>query len=336
MSNEFTALVIDQADDKIVSEIKSVDAGDLPVFEDDTPAVTVSVAYSGVNYKDGLVMGGLGGLVKTYPHIPGIDLAGTVEASDDLRYSVGDPVVSTGWTVGERVWGGYAQKARVKAGWLVPLPDGMTLRQAMGVGTAGLTAMLATQALEDHGITPEAGEILVTGAAGGVGSVATAILAHCGYQVVASTGRAELAGYLRGLGAASVIDRAELSEAKPKPLDAQRWAGCVDSVAGPTLATVLAHLKKNGAIAACGLAGGAPFSTTVIPFLLRGVSLLGMNSLDTPFETRLAAWDRIARDLPSDKLDAIITEVGLSDLAGLGPDILAGKVRGRTVVDVNR
>ena len=275
-------------------------------------------------------------MVKTYPHIPGIDLAGTVEASDDPRYKIGDKVISTGWTVGERVWGGFAQKARLNAGWLVPLPEGLTPRQAMGVGTAGLTAMLAVQALEAHGAKPDAGDILVTGAAGGVGSIATAILAARGYRVVASTGRRALDDYLKELGAAEIIDRADLSEAEHKPLDSQRWAGCVDSVGGTTLATALAHLKQNGSIAACGLAGGVELPTTVIPFLLRGVNLLGMNSLDTPFERRVEAWAAIAKDLPAAKLEAAISEVGLSDLQALGGDILAGKVRGRTVVDVNR
>ncbi len=334
MSDTFRALVIDQKDEKIVSDIRSLDPADLPTF--DTPSVTVAVEYSDVNYKDGLAMNGLGGLVRSYPHVPGIDLAGIVEASDDPRYQPGDRVMSTGWYVGERYWGGFAQKARVKAGFIVPIPDALTSRQAMAVGTAGLTSMLAIQALEDHGMTPETGPVLVTGAAGGVGSVATAILANCGYEVIASTGRRELDGYLTDLGAASIIDRAELSEGKPRPLDKQRWAACVDSVGDTTLATALAHLQARGSIAACGLAGGAALPTTVIPFLLRGVNLLGINSLDTPFETRVAAWDRIARDLPMAKLEAMMSEVGLQELVGLGGDILAGKVRGRTVVDVNR
>lgn len=336
MSKNIKALVVDKADDTISSAIKSVDIDDAPGFDDASDTVTVAVEYSDVNYKDGLVMQGLGGLVRNYPHIPGIDLAGTVEASDDPNFKPGDKVLSTGWFVGERYWGGYAQKARIKPGWIVPLPDGLTTRQAMGVGTAGLTSMLAIQALEDHGLTPAMGDVLVTGAAGGVGSVATAILAALGYRVVASTGRRELDTYLTELGAAEIIDRTELSDASPKPLDAQRWAGCVDSVGGTTMATVLTHLQARGAVASCGLAGGAPFSTTVIPFLLRAVNLLGINSLDTPYEMRVSAWGRIAEHLPADKLDTMITEIGLEDLARLGPDILAGKVRGRTVVDVNR
>lgn len=334
MSDSFQALVVNKKDDKIVSQIQSLDLVDLPSF--DTPSVTVAVEYSDVNYKDGLAMNGLGGLVKTYPHVPGIDLAGIVEASDDPRYKPGDRVMSTGWYVGERYWGGYAQKARVKAGFIVPIPEALTTRQAMGVGTAGLTSMLAIQALEDHGLTPDAGPVLVTGASGGVGSVAVAILAQCGYEVIASTGRRELDTYLTELGAASILDRTDLSEAKPRPLDTQRWAACVDSVGDTTLATALAHLQARGSIAACGLVGGMTLPTTVIPFLLRGVNLLGINSLDTPFEDRVSAWGRIARDLPMDKLEAMISDIGLEDLAGLGSDILAGKVRGRTVVDVNR
>ncbi len=296
--------------------------------------VTVAVEYSTVNYKDGLCIGPGGGLVRTYPHVPGIDFAGTVEASDDPRYKPGDKVVLTGWRVGEVHWGGYAEKARVKADWLVPLPEGLTTRQAMAVGTAGFTAMLAVMALEDHGLAPGAGEVLVTGAAGGVGSVATAILAGLGYEVAAVTGRPEQEDYLKGLGAARIVAREELAETVKRPLEAETWAGCVDAVGGPMLARVLGQMKYGASVAAVGLAGGAGLPATVIPFLLRGVNLLGIDSVMQPYENRLRAWERIARDLPMDKLEAMIHPAVLADLPELGASILKGGVRGRVVVDV--
>ncbi len=310
----------------------------LETLEDDRlppGEVTVAVEHSTVNYKDGLVMSGSGGgLVRNWPHVGGIDLAGTVEASEDARYAPGDKVVLTGWWVGERHWGGYAEKARVKADWLVPLPEGLTTRQAMAVGTAGFTAMLATMALEDHGLTPEGGEVLVTGAAGGVGSVATAILARLGYAVVAVTGRPEEEAYLKDLGAARILPRAEIAEAIKRPLEAESWAGCVDAVGGAMLARVLGQLKYQASVAAVGNAGGVQVPASVIPFLLRGVNLLGIDSVRRPFEDRQRAWARIARDLPMDKLEAMIRPATLAETPDLCADILKGAVRGRVVVDV--
>ncbi len=297
--------------------------------------VTVAVQYSTLNYKDGLCLGAGGGLVRQWPHVPGIDFAGVVEASTDARYATGDKVVLTGWRVGEAHWGGYATKARVKADWLVPLPPTISTRAAMAVGTAGLTAMLAVMALEDHGLTPAGGEVLVTGAAGGVGSVATAILAHLGYRVVAVTGRPETESYLRGLGAARVLPRADIAETVKRPLESEMWAGCVDAVGGAMLARVLGQMKYNASVAAVGLAGGANVPASVIPFLLRGVNLLGIDSVLRPYADRVRAWDRIAADLPMDKLEAMIRPATLDDLPALGAAILKGDVQGRVVVDVN-
>ena len=297
--------------------------------------VTVAVDYSTVNYKDGLCLSPSGGgLVRTYPHVGGIDFAGTVEASEDPRYKPGDAVVLTGWRVGEVHWGGYATKARVKADWLVPLPKGLTGRQAMAVGTAGLTAMLAVQALEDHGLTPARGEVLVTGAAGGVGSVAVAIMSALGYQVAAVTGRPETEPYLRDLGASRIVPRAELAETVKRPLEAETWAACVDAVGGAMLARVLGQMKYGASVAAVGLAGGAALPATVIPFLLRGVNLLGIDSVMRPYPDRIRAWQRIAAILPMNKLEAMIQPAVLADLPALGEAILKGAVQGRVVVDV--
>ncbi len=297
--------------------------------------VTVAVEYSTVNYKDGLCIGPGGGLVRNYPHVPGIDFAGTVESSDDDRYSPGDKVVLTGWRVGEVHWGGYAEKARVNADWLVPLPDGLTTRQAMAVGTAGFTAMLAVMALEDHGLKVGDGEVLVTGAAGGVGSVATAILSNLGHEVAGVTGRPETADYLTGLGATKIVPREELAETVKRPLEAESWAGCVDAVGGAMLARVLGQMKYGASVAAVGLAGGAGLPATVIPFLLRGVNLLGIDSVMQPYDNRLRAWNRIASDLPMDKLEAMVQPASLEDLPRLGAEILKGQVKGRVVVDMN-
>lgn len=327
----FNALIVDKDDAGVVTQaIEAIDESRLPDGD-----VTVAVEYSTVNYKDGLCLNGLGGLVRNYPHVPGIDFAGVVESSDDDRYQPGDRVVLTGWRVGEVWWGGYAQKARVKADWLVPLPEGLSSRQAMAVGTAGFTAMIAVMALEQHGLTPDHGEVLVTGAAGGVGSVATAILAHLGYRVAAVTGRPETADYLKDLGADSIVSREELNEPTRRPLESERWAGCIDAVGGVMLARVLGQLKYGGSVAAVGLAGGNKLETTVIPFLLRAVNLLGIDSVTRPYQNRLEAWKRIETDLPMDKLEAMVHPVGLGDLVGLGKAILKGGVRGRVVVDVN-
>ncbi|RMH47644.1 MAG: oxidoreductase [Alphaproteobacteria bacterium] len=329
----FKALVAEKdAEGNFTLGVKELDEGQLPAEGD----VTVAVEYSTVNYKDGLCMSPSGGgLVKSYPHVPGIDFAGTVEASDDPRYKPGDKVVLTGWRVGEIWWGGYAQKARVKADWLVPLPEGLTTRQAMAVGTAGFTAMLAVMALEDHGLKPGNGPVLVTGAAGGVGSVATAILANLGHEVAAVTGRPEAADYLKGLGATTIVPRDELNTPSGRPLEKETWAGCVDAVGGVMLARVLAQLKYGCSAAAVGLAGGAKLETTVIPFLLRGVNLLGIDSVMRPYEDRVRAWGRIAKDLPMDKLEAMVQPATLADLPELGKAILKGQVKGRVVVDVN-
>ncbi len=325
----FNAMIVEKDDaGQTSASVQQIDLDRLPAGE-----VTVAVDYSTVNYKDGLCLGPGGGLVRNYPHIPGIDFAGTVEASDDARYEPGDKVVLTGWRVGEAQWGGYAQKARVKADWLVPLPEGLSTRDAMAVGTAGLTAMLAVMALEDHGI--KAGPVLVTGASGGVGSVATAILSHLGYKVAAVTGRPEGADYLRDLGATEIIAREELAETVKRPLEGERWGGCVDAVGGAMLARVLGQMEYGASVAAVGLAGGAGLPATVIPFLLRGVNLLGIDSVMQPYDNRLRAWKRVASDLPMDKLQAMITPATLSDLPRLGTDILQGQVRGRVVVDVN-
>lgn len=326
----FRALLVEKTvDEPPVASVQVLDDSRLPAGD-----VTVAVEYSTVNYKDGLCMGSGGGLVRTYPHVPGIDFSGTVEMSDDPRYKSGDKVVLTGWRVGEAHWGGYAEKARVKADWLVPLPQGLTTRQAMAVGTAGLTSMLAVMALEDHGLTPHKGEVLVTGAAGGVGSVATAILAHLGYQVAAVTGRPQSAAYLTSLGAARIVAREDISEPVKRPLEAETWAGCIDAVGGPMLARVLGQMKYGASVAAVGLAGGANLPATVIPFLLRGVNLLGIDSVMQPYDNRVRAWARLARDLPMDRLEAMISPAGLSQLPALGAAILNGQVQGRIVVDV--
>ncbi|WP_417676231.1 acryloyl-CoA reductase [Pseudodonghicola sp.] len=329
----FNALVVekDEESGKTSAAVKSIELDDLPEAE-----VLVAVDYSTVNYKDGLCLGPGGGLVRKYPHVPGIDFAGTVEQSADPRYKPGDKVVLTGWRVGEAHWGGYAQKARVKADWLVPLPEGLTTRAAMAVGTAGLTAMLAVMALEDHGLKPGHGPVLVTGAAGGVGSVATAILAHLGHEVAAVTGRPEQEDYLRGLGATQIVAREELTEVTRKPLESEQWAGCVDAVAGVMLGRVLKQMKYGCSVAAIGLAGGAAIEGALItPFILRGVNLLGIDSVMQPYDNRLRAWARIARDLPIDKLEAMVLPATLSDLPALGAAILKGQVKGRVVVDVN-
>lgn len=298
--------------------------------------VTVAVDYSTLNYKDGLCLDVSRGMVRSYPHVPGIDFAGVVERSADARYTPGDKVILTGWRVGETHWGGYATRARVQADWLVPLPDGLTTRLAMAVGTAGFTAMLAVMELEDHGLTPDKGEVLVTGAAGGVGSVAVAVLARLGYRVAAVTGRPETAGYLRELGAARVIARADLAEVVARPLEAETWAGCVDAVGGAMLARVLGQMNYGASVAAVGLAGGAMVPASIIPFLLRGVNLLGIDSVLRPYGDRVRAWGRIVRDLPLDQLEAMIVPAGLADVPALGAAILRGAVKGRVVVDVNR
>ncbi len=327
----FNALLVEKNDDgKTHASVQQLTNEQLPEGN-----VTVAVDYSTVNYKDGLCIGPGGGLVRTYPHVPGIDMAGTVEQSSDDRYKEGDKVVLTGWRYGEVHWGGYAQKTRVNADWLVPLPNGLTTKQAMAVGTAGFTAMLSVVTLEAQGLTPGSGPVLVTGAAGGVGSVATAILANLGYEVAAVTGRPETSDYLKSLGASQIVAREDINETVKRPLEAETWAGCIDAVGGDMLARILGQMKYGGSVASVGLAGGAGLPATVIPFLLRGVNLLGIDSVHCPTEKRIAVWKRVATDLPMEKLEAMIVPATLNDLPKLGSDILKGQVKGRVVVDVN-
>jgi acrylyl-CoA reductase (NADPH) len=330
MADSFRALVLRESDRKVSAAIEQVETDALPDGD-----VTVRVAYSTLNYKDGMVLGGIGRLVRSYPHIPGVDFSGTVEASDHPEFSPGDEVVLTGWRVGEAHWGGYGERARVKGDWLVRLPKGLTLSDAMAVGTAGFTAMLSVMALEAHGLRKDQGDVLVTGAAGGVGSVATAVLANLGYPVAASTGRPEAADYLRDLGAAQILDRAELAQAPSRPLATERFAGAIDSVAGPTLANLLTQIRYRGSVAAVGLAGGNDLTTTVLPFLLRGVNLLGIDSVMCPMGLRQEAWERIARDLPLPKLRSMVQRAPLEDLPRLGREILKGAIKGRTVIEVS-
>ena len=325
----FRALVLHEEGGKVVPRIEAVDEAALPSGE-----VTVAVEYSTLNYKDGMVLQGIGRLVRTYPHVPGVDFAGTVERSESPEFAPGDAVILTGWRIGETQWGGYSEKARVKASHLVRRPEGLTACQAMAIGTAGLTAMLAVMALERHALRPGSGDVLVTGAAGGVGSIAVSLLSRLGYRVVASTGRPELRDYLSELGAADLIDRSTLTVRPGRPLDSERWAGAVDAVGGTTLATILTQLNYRASVAACGLAGGSDLPATVIPFLLRGVNLLGIDSVMCPRDERTEAWQRLARDLPLDRLERMTQTVPLSALPELAPKILKGEVRGRTVVDV--
>lgn len=327
----FNALVVNKdEDEKTSAAVEQISVDQLPEGN-----VTVAVEYSTVNYKDGLCIGSGGGMVRNYPHVPGIDFSGTVEASDDDRYSPGDKVVLTGWRVGEVQWGGYSQKARVNADWLVPLPELISSKQAMAIGTAGLTAMLAIIALEQHGLQKSNGSVLVTGGSGGVGSVAIAILSKLGYEVATVTGRPESADYLKSLGASIIVPREELNEAIKRPLEKQVWSGCVDTVGGEMLARVFGQMFYGSSVAAVGNAGGARLPASVMPFILRGVNLLGIDSVMQPYQNRLNAWERLASDLPMDKLEAMITPATLSDLPRLGADILKGQVRGRVVVDVN-
>ena len=325
----FRALVLHEEGGKVTPRIEAVDEARLPPGE-----VTVAVECSTLNYKDGMILQGIGRLVRTYPHVPGIDFAGTVERSESPEFATGDPVILTGWRVGEMQWGGYAEKARVKASYLVRRPEGLTARQTMAVGTAGLTAMLAVMALERHALRPGSGDVLVTGAAGGVGSTAVSLLSQLGHRVVASTGRPELRDYLTELGAADLIDRSILAAKPGRPLDSERWAGAVDAVGGATLATILTQLNYRASVAACGLAGGSDLPATVIPFLLRGVKLLGIDSVMCPRDERTEAWQRLARDLPLDHLERMTQTVPLSALPELAPQILKGEVRGRTIVDI--
>lgn len=324
----FRAVVVTKGDTGTSAALTSFDEADL--MEGD---VTVRVSHSTVNYKDGLAITGKAPVVRRFPMIPGIDLAGTVEASSHPDFRPGDAVILNGWGTGETHLGAYAEVSRVKGDWLVPLPAGLTAAEAMAIGTAGYTAMLCVMALERHGITPDRGPMVVTGAAGGVGSVATALLARLGYHVIASTGRPQEAAYLRDLGASEIIDRAELS-APGRPLGKERWAGGIDSVGSHTLANVLSQTRYGGAVAACGLAQGMDLPTTVAPFILRGVSLLGVDSVMAPKALRLEAWSRLARDLDRDKLAAMTSTIPLEGVIEAGKAILEGRIRGRVVVTI--
>lgn len=296
--------------------------------------VLIEVAYSSLNYKDGLAITGQGKVIQQFPMVPGIDLAGIVREDISCRFKPGDSVVLTGWGVGERHWGGYAQWARVKADWLVPLPDGITLKQAMGIGTAGLTAMLCVMALEEQRVKPDSREVVVTGASGGVGSIATALLAHLGYAVVVSTGKIEAHDYLRSLGARNILDRSEL-EIPQKPLKSERWGGAIDTVGGQTLASLLSSMAYGASIAACGLAGDSNLHTTLLPFILRGVHLIGIDSVMCPMERRQVAWSRLAHNLPLEHLEKMIRIISLEELPVMSQAILKGQVQGRIVVDLN-
>ncbi len=331
MAERFRALVLEESEGKVSASIQEVTEDRLPEGD-----VTVAVEYSTLNYKDGMILSGLGRLVRSYPHVPGVDFAGTVADSRHAGFKPGDKVVLTGWRVGESRWGGYAQRARVKGDWLVPIPAPLDTRLAMAIGTAGFTAALAVMVLERYGITPATpGELLVTGAAGGVGSVAVALAARRGYRVTASTGRPDTHDYLRELGASAFIDRTELAEGPLKLLDTERWAAAIDNVGSTTLAKVLSQIRHRGAVAACGLAGGADLPAKVTPFLLRGVSLLGVDSVLSPQPERRAAWDMIAQDLPVATIEAMAQTVPLAEALPLAGAILKGQTRGRVVIDVN-
>ena len=326
----FRALVLDQRDGQTVADLTQLTDADLPPEQ-----VLVAVEYSSLNYKDGLAVTGKGKIVRRFPLVPGIDLAGTVLESASSAYRSGDRVVLTGWGVGESFWGGYAQRARVKAEWLTPLPDSLGTRQAMAIGTAGFTAMLCVLALEQAGVKPDGAKpVLVTGASGGVGSVAVALLAQLGYRIAAVTGRLENEAYLRELGATELIDRETMNQ-PCRPLEGQRWSGVVDTVGGRVLARALAETDYGGAVAACGLAGGVDLPTTVMPFILRGVKLLGVDSVLCPPEPRRMAWARLARDFPAAVLERMTEVVSLMEVPRLAEAILAGQVRGRVVVDPN-
>ncbi|MCG9722983.1 MDR family oxidoreductase [Shewanella sp. Isolate7] len=325
----FKALVLTQLDKQTQADVKLLPESDLPEGD-----VLVEVSYSSLNYKDGLAITGLGKIIREFPMVPGIDFAGVVSESADPRFQAGDEVILTGWGVGENHWGGMAQKARVKADWLVPMPKGCDAAKAMMIGTAGLTAMLCVQALQQAGVTPEGGDVLVTGASGGVGSVAVTLLAQLGYRVVASTGRVEVNGdWLTALGASEVIDRSEL-EQDSRPLEKQRWAGVVDTVGNKVLATALAQMKYDGSAAICGLAGGFALPTTVMPFILRGVNLLGIDSVACPIEKRVKAWEQVLELLPEQYYQQACQTIGLEQLGEYASNIVKGKVTGRVLVKV--
>ncbi|MDP3853566.1 MDR family oxidoreductase [Phenylobacterium sp.] len=326
----FRALVARKTDGKITTQLETMEDADLGAGD-----VTIAIEWSTVNYKDGLAITGAAGVIRNFPLVPGIDLAGVVESSTDPRFAAGDRVVVNSWGLSQTHHGGYAERARVSGDWVIKLPEAISTRHAMAIGTAGYTAMLSVLALEHGGVGPDRGDVLVTGANGGVGSVAIALLSRLGYRVVASTGRLEERDYLTALGASEVIDRAELSAAG-RPMGAERWAGAIDSVGSHTLANVLAQTKYRGVVTACGLAQGTDLPTTVLPFIMRNVTLAGIDSVNAPHEVRVEAYERLASDLDLAKLEQTITEVGLADASKVAEAILRGEVRGRTVVDVRR
>ena len=329
---EFNALVVEKDEETNVtsSEVKKISLSDLPEGD-----VLVNVEYSNVNYKDGLCIGPGAGLVKTYPHVPGIDFAGTVETSQDDNYQKGDQVILTGWRVGEVVWGGYSQKARVKSSQLVKMPKNMTTKEAMTMGTAGFSAMLAIIRLEEMGLSKENGEVLVTGATGGVGSVATVVLSNLGYEVVTVSGKSSSSEYLKSLGSKRIIDRSELNELIKRPLESASWAGCIDTVGGNTLSRLIGQLKYGASVAVVGNAGGNNLSASAIPFMLRGINMLGIDSAMQPYENRVKTWERLNKDFPKNFFESITEVISLSDLPRVGKEILDGKIKGRLVVDVN-
>jgi acrylyl-CoA reductase (NADPH) len=326
----FRAVLLENTGENIRASVKQLPANSLPDGD-----VLVSVAYSSLNYKDALAVTNRGKIVRHFPMVPGIDFSGVVVESTSARFKPGDEVVLTGWGVGEEHWGGLAQLARVKADWLLPLPDGLTLKQAMSIGTAGLTAMFCVMALEEHGVRPDKGDVLVTGATGGVGCLAVTLLARLGYRIVASTGKADAHEFLYSLGAREIIDRSELAAHSDKPLESARWAGAIDTVGGETLAAILRQLQRGGCVTAVGLAGGAELHTTVHPFILRGVSLVGISSVYMPLERRRAAWMRLARELPMEILDSMTQTARLDDVLAFSERMMSGKIRGRVVIDVN-
>ena len=326
----FRALVLEKAGGSVQATIKQLPVSSLPEGD-----VLVSVAHSSLNYKDALAVTNRGKIVRRFPMVPGVDFSGVIVESKSSRFKPGDQVVLTGWGVGEEHWGGFAQLARVKSDWLLPLPEGLTMNRAMAVGTAGLTAMFCVMALEEHGVRADTGDVLVTGATGGVGCVAVMLLARLGYRVVASTGKADAHEFLKSLGAWEVIDRHTLSARSGKPLESGRWAGAIDSVGGETLAALLRQMERDGCVAAVGLAGGAELHTTVYPFILRAVSLVGVSSVCTPMERRRAAWTQLASELSLDALDRITQSSRLDDVPALSQEMMDGKTRGRVVIDVN-
>lgn len=330
VTGNFKALVLDRHESGQTCQIRELSPDSLPQGD-----VTIAVEYSSLNYKDGLAVTGTGKIIRQFPMVPGIDLAGVVEASESQAFQPGDRVVLTGWGIGERHSGGYTQKARVKGEWLVKLPAGLSTKHAMAIGTAGFTAMLSVMALEHEGLTPGEGEVVVTGAAGGVGSVGVALLAALGHHVTACTGRRETHDYLHTLGASAILGREAFSEVSKKPMEAERWSGAIDSVGGTTLASLLKAMQYGGTVAACGLAGGTDLATTVFPFILRGVNLVGVDSVYCRTPKRIEAWRRLAQDLPAAQLDRITKIIPLAAVEDHSKAILAGQVQGRLVVDVN-